>query len=404
MKRIFIILFICCLLITGCSSTKNIKKNFVNRVDGANSYKLNGTLSINNNDDVYNYSVEVGYKKDDYYKVTLKNKANNHVQIILKTDDGVYVLTPSLNKSFKFQSDWPYNNSQIYLLDAISLDIKNDKDSEISKKDNKYFLMTKVNYSNNSRLIKQKLEFDEEFNLSKVIVYDKDGIEVMTMKFDKIKLNCKFSKEYFDVDSIIDSESTTTESDNKNENNTTKDSNKDNDKNTDNKTSNNTNETNKNTDNKTSNNTNETNKNTINNDRNSNTNNSNNNTSNNNETNNTKTTGRLDDIVYPLFLPSGTKLVDEERVKKDNGERVIMTYEGEKSFLLVEETMDVFNEFTIIPSSGEPFQLMDTLGVMTNNSLSWSSGTTDYYLVSDVMSKDEMIEVAQSIGNVNSLK
>ena len=376
MKRIFIILFICCLLITGCSDTKNIKKNFVNRVDGANSYKLNGTLSINNDDDVYNYSVEVGYKKDDYYKVTLKNKANNHVQIILKTDDGVYVLTPSLNKSFKFQSDWPYNNSQIYLLDAISSDIKNDKDSEISKKDNKYFLMTKVNYSNNSRLIKQKLEFDEEFNLSKVIVYDKDGIEVMTMKFDKIKLNCKFSKEYFDVDSIIDSESTTTESDNKNENNTTKDSNKDNEKNTDNKTSNNTNETNKNT---------------INNDRNSN-------------TNNTKTTGRLDDIVYPLFLPSGTKLVDEERVKKDNGERVIMTYEGEKSFLLVEETMDVFNEFTIIPSSGEPFQLMDTLGVMTNNSLSWSSGTTDYYLVSDVMSKDEMIEVAQSIGNVNSLK
>ena len=388
MKRIFIILFICCLLITGCSDTKNIKKNFVNRVDGANSYKLNGTLSINNNDDVYNYSVEVGYKKDDYYKVTLRNKANNHVQIILKTDDGVYVLTPSLNKSFKFQSDWPYNNSQIYLLDAISSDIKNDKDSEISKKDNKYFLMTKVNYSNNSRLIKQKLEFDEEFNLSKVIVYDKDGIEVMTMKFDKIKLNCKFSKEYFDVDSIIDSESTTTESDNKNESNTTKDSNKDNEKNTDNKTSNNTNETNKNT---------------INNDRNSNTNN-NNNTSNNNETNNTKTTGRLDDIVYPLFLPSGTKLVDEERVKKDNGERVIMTYEGEKSFLLVEETMDVFNEFTIIPSSGEPFQLMDTLGVMTNNSLSWSSGTTDYYLVSDVMSKDEMIEVAQSIGNVNSLK
>ena len=376
MKRIFIILFICCLLITGCSGTKNIKKNFVNRVDGANSYKLNGTLSINNNDDVYNYSVEVGYKKDDYYKVTLKNKANNHVQIILKTDDGVYVLTPSLNKSFKFQSDWPYNNSQIYLLDAISSDIKNDKDSEISKKDNKYFLMTKVNYSNNSSLIKQKLEFDEEFNLSKVIVYDKDGIEVMTMKFDKIKLNCKFSKEYFDVDSIIDSESTTTESDNKNESNTTKDSNKDNEKNTDNKTSTNTNETNKNT---------------INNDRNSN-------------TNNTKTTGRLDDIVYPLFLPSGTKLVDEERVKKDNGERVIMTYEGEKSFLLVEETMDVFNEFTIIPSSGEPFQLMDTLGVMTNNSLSWSSGTTDYYLVSDVMSKDEMIEVAQSIGNVNSLK
>jgi len=38
-------------------------------------------------------------------RVSLKNKTNNHEQIILKNSDGVYVLTPSLNKSFKFQSD-----------------------------------------------------------------------------------------------------------------------------------------------------------------------------------------------------------------------------------------------------------------------------------------------------------
>ena len=105
-----------------------------------------------------------------------------------------------------------------------------------------------------------------------------------------------------------------------------------------------------------------------------------------------------------MALPSGTKLISEDRVNKESGERVIMTYEGDKSFLLVEETSDVFNEFTIIPSLGEPFQLMDTLGVMTENSLSWSSGNTDYYLVSDVMNKNELIEVAQSIVGVISMK
>ena len=31
-------------------------------------------------------------------------------QIILKNDEGVYVLSPNLNKSFKFQSKRPYNN------------------------------------------------------------------------------------------------------------------------------------------------------------------------------------------------------------------------------------------------------------------------------------------------------
>lgn len=81
-----------------------------------------------------------------------------------------------------------------------------------------------------------------------------------------------------------------------------------------------------------------------------------------------------------------------------------MNYDGDKSFLLVEETADVFNEFTIIPSSGEPFIVMDTLGVMTNNSLSWTSGGIDYYLVSEVMNQDEMLEVAQSINGIVSIK
>ena len=115
-------------------------------------------------------------------------------------------------------------------------------------------------------------------------------------------------------------------------------------------------------------------------------------------------TSSIEDVVYPLFLPSGTKLVDEQILSKDSGERVIMTYDGEKSFLLVEETLDVFNEFTVIPSTGEPYQLMDTIGVMTNNSLSWASGNMEYYLVSDVMSKEELIEVAQSIVGVISIK
>ena len=105
-----------------------------------------------------------------------------------------------------------------------------------------------------------------------------------------------------------------------------------------------------------------------------------------------------------MFLPSGTKLVDEEVVKKDNGQRVIMSYDGDKSFLLVEETTDVLNEFTIIPTSGDLYQLMDTLGVATDNSLSWTSNGIDYYLVSDVMNRDEMVQVAESIVGIVSMK
>ena len=112
----------------------------------------------------------------------------------------------------------------------------------------------------------------------------------------------------------------------------------------------------------------------------------------------------LEDVIYPLFVPSGTKLVEEEEIPKENGKRIIMNYDGEKSFLLVEETADVFHEFTVLPTLGEPYLFMDSLGVMNDNSFSWTSGGVDFYLVSDVMSTDEMMEVAQSISGIVSMK
>ena len=110
------------------------------------------------------------------------------------------------------------------------------------------------------------------------------------------------------------------------------------------------------------------------------------------------------DSIYPLSLPSGTKLIDEEKVKKDNGNRIIMTFDGEKSFLLVEETSDTSDNLMIIPTYGEPYRLMDTIGVMTDNSLSWSSGGIDYYLVSDVLNTNELVNIAESINILPTMK
>lgn len=326
MRKVLLLVFLSCLLVTGCNkySQKNVVKEMNDKI--TKGYKLTGSLSVVNNDETYNYLVNVSYKKDNYYKVSLKNTLNNQTQVILKNKEGVYVLTPALNKSFRFQSDWPYNNSQIYLLDMLINDIKKDKNLTI-KKNGVITIETKVNYPNNTNLTKQKIILNKKLKIKEVSVYDKNKVRIMNMKFDKIDYSPKFSRDEFSIDSIVLSEKEDT----------------------------------------------------------------------------TATSG-LEDVIYPLFLPTGTKLTKEERVKKQNGERVIMNYDGEKSFLLVEETAEAFNEFTIIPTSGEPLPLMDTLGIVTNNSLSWTSSGIDYYLVSDVMAKEEMIEIAQSITGTISVK
>ena len=327
MKRI-VLLLVLCILLTGCGklSEKDVIKSIRKEFDKSSGYKLEGELIVTNNDEVYNYNVEVLYKKKDYYKVIFNNTSNDHTQIILKNKDGVYVLTPSLNKSFKFQSDWPYNNSQIYLLDTIISDIEKDNKRKYIVNDKKYIFNTKVNYSNNTKLDYQKIVFSKDLELEKVVVFDKNGVESMKFSVNKIKYSPKFKKDEYNINTIIDTNT------------------------------------------------------------------------------NIEETSKLEDIIYPLFIPSGTKLVNEEKIDKTNGKRVIMSYDGEKSFTLVEESTDVFNEFTIIPTMGEPCLLMDTLGVINDNSLYWTSGGVDYYLISDVLNQTELLEVAGSINGIVSMK
>ena len=50
-------------------------------------------MEIINNEDTYSYNVKASYQKQDYYKIELINKLNNHEQVILRNDEGVYVDT-----------------------------------------------------------------------------------------------------------------------------------------------------------------------------------------------------------------------------------------------------------------------------------------------------------------------
>ena len=194
----------------------------------------------------------------------------------------------------------------------------------------------------------------------------------MTMKFDNIDYNSNFNSNYFDLNSIID-----------------------NIENPDDKLKNNTKDNNDNS---------QTTK-----DKNTTTENNNNNNINdkaqdNNKDKTTEQSSAIDDIIYPLYIPTGTSLIDKEKVSKTDGERVILTFDGEKPFLLVEETSSVSDEFSIVPTLGEPYLLIDTIGALTNNSITWSSNGIDYYIVSDAMSQIELIEIASSISSIPTMK
>ena len=142
------------------------------------------------------FDVKVDYLQPNYYKVRLQNKANNNVQVILKNNDGVFVITPALNKQFQFKSDWPLNSSHAYLYQSIIKDITNDPESSFVTNDDSYTVKSKVDSKTNAKFNSQKSTFDKKtHNLISNTIYDANDnmmvmVEVKSFKTDtNLKVN-----------------------------------------------------------------------------------------------------------------------------------------------------------------------------------------------------------------------
>ncbi len=244
----------------------------------------------------------------------------------------VIVVTPALNKSFKFQSEWPDNSSQSYLLNSLLKDIKDTENPVVDENDEYYIVNANVNYPNNSSLKTEKIYFDKDNNLKEVQVLNKDGNAIIRMKFTNIEYSAKFSDDNFSLDSLI----TTNECDGEECEETNSES-------------------------------------------------------------ESEETSVLNDIVYPLYLPSDTHLSTKDTVETDDGDRVIMTYAGAKPFMIIEEPASVSKEMEIESVYGDPLLLSTAVGVLSDNSLEWTNNNVDYYITSSYLTQEEMMTIAESL-------
>ena len=327
-----IFVFLTVLLLSGCFSrggSVDVIDKFEKKVGSVKSYSIDGSMEITSNEETYTYDVKVDYKYEDQYKVVLTNTINNHEQVILKNSDGVYVVTPALNKSFKFQSEWPLNSSQSYLLASLVKDIKNTKDPVVDENNEYYIVNANVNYPNNSNLVSEKIYFDKDGNLKEVQVLNKDGNAIVRMKFKDIKYSAKFEDNNFDLNSLISTNDCKGSEDC--------------------------------------------------------------------STGDTEKTSVLDNIVYPLYLPTDTHLSTKDTVEIDGGDRVIMTYAGAKPFMIIEETATVSKDMEVTSVYGDPLLLSTAIGALSSNSLEWQSNNMQYYITSSYLSSEELMTIAESL-------
>ncbi len=191
------------IILTGCGSKSadSVVKDLDKTISKLESYQGSGKMVLHTGQQPLEYKVDVWYQKPHYYRIALTNAKRNVTQIVLRNDDGVFVLTPSLNKSYRFQSDWPENQGQVYLYQTLAQSILLDNSRQFTANDDAYvFDVMASNYQNGS-FARQKIWLDKAtFAPKHVEVTDASGNLMVEVNFDKFEFGTKFDKSAFDTE------------------------------------------------------------------------------------------------------------------------------------------------------------------------------------------------------------
>jgi outer membrane lipoprotein-sorting protein len=201
----FMLLLLTSMVGCGGKDAKEVVKDLSERSQELASYTSHGKMIIHTGQEPLEYDVEVWYKKPHYYRVALKNVKKDVVQILLRNDEGVFVLTPHLKKSFRFQSDWPKTSGQVYLYQTLLASIVEDQTRQFQVDGKVYQFEVAAKYTLNQNLTKQRIWLDHDLHPRKVDVMNADNEVMVKMEFDRFKEDASFDKDAFDMQRNLNS-------------------------------------------------------------------------------------------------------------------------------------------------------------------------------------------------------
>lgn len=188
-KLLFLFLTILVLSACGADSKEDVVKKLSNKWVDSKGYELTAEMSILTGEEPRVYGVEVWHTKPDFYRVEVSDTNAENTQMIIRNTEGVFVVTPALNKTYKFQSKWPTENSQAYLIGSLANDIKNDKTATFKEEGDNYVFETKTSNNHKNMLPFQKIYINKKTLLpTDVSILNENKEEQIHITFDKVSL------------------------------------------------------------------------------------------------------------------------------------------------------------------------------------------------------------------------
>lgn len=200
--QVIITLFAVSLLVgCGAASEEKVKKQLESKWAQPEGYEVQAEMIVQSAETTATYQIEVWHTKPDYYRVSVTDQDPEKNQLIVRNKEGVFVVSPHLQKSYQFKSEWPLKHSQAYLIESLFRDIQNDKEAKFSEQDKTYTFVTKTQTSHQQQLPQQTIEIDKKSLLpTRVVIHAEDGQEKMELVFNKIELGKIHTAADYEVD------------------------------------------------------------------------------------------------------------------------------------------------------------------------------------------------------------
>jgi outer membrane lipoprotein-sorting protein len=192
------VLSVMLLMSCGQLDVNEVVRDIEQKLEKLEAYQAKAKMIMHTGQEPQTYDIEIWYKSPEFYRIYLANEGKDISQIILKNEEGVFVLTPELKKSFRFQSNWPEQQSQVYLYQSLMKSIQQDEQRTMAIEGEHYLMQVKADYAH-EMLTKQRIWLSQK-NLTpkRVEVIDQQQKKVIQVEFTTFDLEPQFEENAFD--------------------------------------------------------------------------------------------------------------------------------------------------------------------------------------------------------------
>lgn len=187
--------------VPGSNSVNHKIETHAQALDSKN-YQSEAMMTVQMDNNVQKYFVRVSYESKDTYKIELGNAEKQINQIIVHNPNGMFIVSPSLGKVFRFNGNWAQNQGQIYLYDQLLNQITTGKSVKVHRSGGTYSFDIPVTPATDA-ISREQIVLSKDLNPQTVKLLDKNGAAAVTLTYEKFKTGVTFNKGAFDPQALV---------------------------------------------------------------------------------------------------------------------------------------------------------------------------------------------------------